>query len=244
MRIKKLILAFLAVSIFPFYPLSFAETVAGQSYIHSKATSTVPVSDSRIAQIWEPDSNHSSSHIPTCTASYIGEKFWITALHCVNSELRAGGYLKSRDLGEANILGVYSKSPQEDVALLKVDIESDADPFELPERALKNGESATLSGYGIANGFLSTAPVRVQSTLDRKKIGDVEYKDMIESTSETASRSCSGDSGAPVYKGSTIYAVHSAGGFNPSCLSGHGKKMWHSSLESRISWIRSTTGVA
>ncbi|TKW73513.1 MAG: hypothetical protein DI610_09780 [Staphylococcus hominis] len=45
-----------------------------------------------------------------------------------------------------------------------------------------------------------------------------------------SSRSCSGDSGAPLYQDTTIFAVHTGGEENESCADGTRRRMWHSEI--------------
>lgn len=153
---------------------------------------------------------------------------------------RLGGSWSAKTGGIAGIEAVYTLSDSDDVALLKVGAGIDAIPFELPERKLQSGEDATLVGYAIKNLFASTAQVQVEKYLDFKLFPPFRYSDLYQAVTSTEFWTCTGDSGGAIYKGNTIYAVHSASAGNPTCSDGRGKTMWHSDLYPRVDWIRST----
>ena len=209
-----------------------------------QATSTIPVKDNRIAALWlviTPASREGASRVRReCTASYVGDGFWLTAHHCVSQNPSMDGYLKQFDGQRAGIAAIYTLSDTDDVALIEVGPGIDADTFEVAQDPLDTGQQATLTGYGETHDYASSATTTVVAHRDEIDFGSAVYTDLFEAQSATASRSCSGDSGAPVYIGSTIYAIHTGGGYNPSCLDGKGKLMWHTNIVSRATWIKGT----
>ena len=82
------------------------------------------------------------------------------------------------------------------------------------------GEQAQLIGYGATNNFASRASTLITARLTEFDFGHARYTDLVEARSVTDSRTCNGDSGDPVYINDTIYAVHTAGGYNPDCMGG------------------------
>ncbi|WP_052160413.1 S1 family peptidase [Corynebacterium callunae] len=213
-----------------------------------QATSTTPVEDNRIAALWISNSLSASTDEKleppparrTCTASYLGDSFWLTAHHCVAGHPQALGYLEQFDGEIAGIANVYTMSDTDDVALIKTEEGIDADKFEISTKPLSVGETATLIGYGATNSFASEATTQISKHLNSLDFGQAIYTDLFEGTSTSASRSCSGDSGGPIFKGNVIYAVHTGGGYNPNCAQGQDRLMWHTNISSRVSWIRET----
>lgn len=150
------------------------------------------------------------------------------------------GYLAQSDGHTAGIANTYTLSSQDDIALIKTGDGITATPFDLPTRSLTTGENATLLGYAITHDYASAAATTITGHLDTLDVGTTIYTDVYETRSVTDSRSCNGDSGGPIYQGNTIYAVHTAGGFNPSCIGGQDRPMWHTSVYSRVPWINET----
>ncbi|WIM72193.1 trypsin-like serine protease [Corynebacterium suedekumii] len=135
--------------------------------------------------------------------------------------------------------GIISDS--EDVALIKVG-RKELTPirFEIAHVSLEVGQQAILTGYGATYDHASSAVTMITGRLDVQDFGSAIYTDLLEARSVTASRSCSGDSGAPIYIGNIIYGVHTAGGFNPTCTDGKNSLMWHTNIASRSDWITAT----
>lgn len=209
-----------------------------------QATSTTPVKDNRIAALWQvitPASREGASRVRReCTASYVGDGFWLTAHHCVSQNPWMDGYLEQFDGQRAGIAGIYTLSDTDDVALIEVGPGIDADTFEVAQDPLDIGQQATLTGYGETHDYASSATTTIVAHRDEIDFGSAVYTDLFEALSATASRSCSGDSGALVYIGSTIYAIHTGGGYNPSCVDGKDMLMWHTNIAPRATWIKST----
>lgn len=235
--------------------LSIVISVSGIGFFHPsisganetadlQATSTVPVYDDRIAALWMgiPPKEGEGNIFPkrNCTASYIGADFWITAHHCIPKNPSALGYLEQSDGDVAGMESIYLLSKNDDVALIKVGSGINAEPFRLPNRQLTVGDEATLVGYGATNSFSSIASITITDTIEEMDFGTSTYTKLLESKSDTSSRSCSGDSGGSIYRNDTIYGVHTAGDFNPSCLDAQGGKMWHTSILPRRDWIEQT----
>lgn len=210
-----------------------------------QATSTTPVVDNRIAALWQvipsPSGDAPLQVRRECTASYVGDGFWLTAHHCVSQNPSMDGYLEQFDGQRAGIAGIYTLSDTDDVALIEVGPGIDADTFDVARDPLDIGQQATLTGYGETHDYASSATTTIVAHRDEIDFGSAVYTDLFEALSATASRSCSGDSGAPVYIGSTIHAIHTGGGYNPSCEDGKDMLMWHTNVASRATWIKSTT---
>lgn len=210
-----------------------------------QASSTVPVNDNRIAALWSvipslDDTNGKRIRLD-CTASYVGENFWLTAHHCVSSTPFMDGFLQQSDGEIAGIAAIYTKSSTDDIALIKVGDGISADAFQPADQPLEIGDQALLTGYGQPHDYASTAITVISEKVESLNFGNVTYTDLFKGKSSTASRSCGGDSGAPVYKGNILYAVHTAGGFNPDCSDGQDRPMWHTNIVPRVLWIRETT---
>ncbi|OAG69593.1 hypothetical protein AFK49_000600 [Corynebacterium ulcerans] len=150
------------------------------------------------------------------------------------------GFLRQSDGEVAGIAAIYTKSSADDIALIKVGEGINADTFALANEPLKIGDEATLTGYGLPHDYASSALTVISEKIDSLNFGNVTYTDLFKGTSSTTSRSCGGDSGAPVYKGEILYAVHTAGGFNPECSDGQNRPMWHTNIVPRVPWIKET----
>lgn len=209
-----------------------------------QASSTIPVNDNRIAALWSVipslDDTDDKRIRRDCTASYVGENFWLTAHHCVSNTPFMDGFLQQSDGDTAGIAAIYTKSSTDDVALIKTGAGINADPFVLANRPLKIGDQALLTGYGQPHDYASSALTVISEEVESLDFGNVTYTDLFKGKSSTASRSCGGDSGAPIYKENILYAVHTAGGFNPTCSDGQNRPMWHTNIVPRLPWIEDT----
>lgn len=209
-----------------------------------QATSATPVKDNRIAALWQvipPDSTEGTPQARRqCTTSYLGDGFWLTAHHCVSHNPSMDGYLEQFDGQRAGIAGIHTLSEIDDLALIETGPGIAADAFDIAQTPLEVGQQATLTGYGETHDYASSATTTITGHRDRIDFGAAIYTDLLEARSATTSRSCSGDSGAPVYIGSTIYAIHTGGGYNPSCVDGKNMLMWHTNIASRADWINIT----
>lgn len=209
-----------------------------------QASSTVPVNDNRIAALWSAtpnlDTPNGTYTRQDCTTSYLGNNFWLTAHHCVSNWPFMDGFLRQSDGEVAGIAAIYTKSPTDDVALIKTGEGISADPFTLANESLIIGDQAVLTGYGQPHDYASSAVTIISEKVEALNFGNVTYTDLLKGKSSTSSRSCGGDSGAPVYRGNVLYAVHTAGGFNPDCNDGQNRPMWHTNVVSRALWIKET----
>lgn len=217
---------------------------ADDDFASLQASSTVPVNDNRIAALWSvtpsADDSQQQRVRRDCTASYVGDNFWLTAHHCVSNSPFMDGFLRQSDGEVAGIAAIYTKSSTEDVALIKVGDGINADPFTLSTESLKIGDQAVLTGYSKPHDYASSASTVISEKVDSLNFGNVTYTDLFKGESSSPSRACGGDSGAPIYKNNTLYAVHTAGGFNPECTDGKHKPMWHTNIIPRVSWINET----
>lgn len=230
-----------------FTVLGFCPVVAvaaDNDFASLRASSTVPVNDNRIAAVWSVapslDDSQQQRVRRDCTASYVGDNFWLTAHHCVSDSPFMDGFLRQSDGEVAGIAAMYTKSSTEDIALIKVGGGINADSFTLATEALKIGDQAILTGYGQPHDYASSASTVISEKVDSLNFGNVTYTDLLKGKSSTPSRSCGGDSGAPVYKDNTLYAIHTAGGFNPECTDGQDRPMWHTNLPPRANWVHET----
>jgi hypothetical protein len=172
--------------------------------------------------------------VGTCTGSFLGNKTFITAEHCFddvfkNKELNhkkelsqtsfftCPGSDKKYDVKELFPMKNSGLDEQQDMALMKVSTEVDAQPIALPsspeamEEALKDKDNCYISGYGLDNeekyGVLKTA-----------RLADVNNRplDLFNSGSSHRVRLSKnyadhGDSGGPLYcetpKGTVLIGV-------------------------------------
>ena len=244
MKIVKLGLSSLACVFTALGACSSVAVAADNDFASLQASSTVPVNDNRIAALWSVtpslDDSQQQRVRRDCTASYVGDNFWLTAHHCVSNSPFMDGFLRQSDGEVAGIAAIYTKSSTEDVALIKVGDGINADSFTVATEPLKIGDQAVLTGYGQPHDYASSASTVISEKVNSLNFGNVTYTDLFKGTSSTTSRSCGGDSGAPIYKDNILYAVHTAGGFNPECNDGKDRPMWHTNIVSRIPWIKET----
>lgn len=183
-----------------------------------QATSTVAAKDDRVAALWQNESRE-------CSAGYIGDDWWLTATHCLGRNLR----LTQADGDSAKVVASTPVAEKSDIALLKAE-PMEAEAFELPTRPLRVNEKLLLVGFGGSHTFSSEAVSRIEETGVTHEIEGHEFENLLKSHSLFSSRSCSGDSGAPLYQDTTIFAVHTGGEENESCADGTRRRMWHSEI--------------
>ncbi len=207
--------------------------------ISLKSSSKVVQQDDRVGQLWIKESEEAMKK--RCTVNHLRNGFWITARHCVQglNGQSASGFIRQYDGQSAKVEDVYTKGETEDVALIKVSDGINADSFELPTKSLTFNDEASLIGYGGYHDFPSTAEVRVVAYYDKYSFEAGSFSNILQSVATTDAWSCSGDSGGAIYSGNTIYAVHTAGGANPTCQDRRGGKMWHSDIFPYADWINS-----
>lgn len=205
-----------------------------------QASSTDPVFDERIAAFHSVNSV-TGQEFRTCTASFLGDNWWLTAQHC---DPASGDYLKQSDGERAEITEVHLLSEDDDIALLKVADGIEAKQFDLPDTLPEQGSIIDLIGFAIGRDFASVATLEVKSFIEKYPQGaGIPYKDLIVASSITPSRTCEGDSGGPGYVGNTIIGVHTAGGQNLECEDGEGRLSWLTALTpERVEWISSIVG--
>ncbi|MDO4686270.1 MAG: trypsin-like serine protease [Corynebacterium sp.] len=204
-----------------------------------EATSTVPVHDTRVAAMWNigPDG---AKPVRDCTASHLQGPFWITAEHCVPDGGTTMRVLKNHKNEVAGVQTVYTKSYDFDIALIKVGSGITADSFSLPGAAPQVGDYLNLLGYGASNEFSSLAEVNITQFHDSIDINGRNTHGVMETRAAGASRSCGGDSGAAIFKENTLFAVHTAGHYNPACHDKEDSPMIHSNSHPHIDWINNT----
>lgn len=183
-----------------------------------QATSNIDAKDDRVAALWQNESRE-------CSAGYIGNDWWLTATHCLGRNLR----LTQADGDSAKVVASTPVAEKSDIALLKAE-PMVAEAFELPTRPLRVNEKLLLVGFGGSHTFSSEAVSRIEETGVTHEIQGHEFENLLKSHSLFSSRSCSGDSGAPLYQDTTIFAVHTGGEENESCADGTRRRMWHSEI--------------
>lgn len=191
---------------------------------HPEITNTPPGWGPRTANPKRTDDNRIGllhiSHTPrkvseTCTANYVGGKFWITAYHCVDKINRQVGFIEQADNEFAGIENIYTKDARTDIALIKVGSGISADKFSLSSAPARVDDRLTVRGYGIdlKQTFSSDSTLRVIATDKEVHYPEDGYhfKDIVESVpvAPNAYRTVGGDSGSAVWSGSTVYGIHS-----------------------------------
>ena len=199
MKIVKLGLSSLACAFTALGACSSVAVAADNDFASLQASSTVPVNDNRIAALWSVtpslDDSQQQRVRRDCTASYVGDNFWLTAHHCVSNSPFMDGFLRQSDGEVAGIAAIYTKSSTEDVALIKVGDGINADSFTVATEPLKIGDQAVLTGYGQPHDYASSASTVISEKVNSLNFGNVTYTDLFKGTSSTTSRSCGGDSG-------------------------------------------------
>lgn len=206
---------------------------------YHEATSTDPTNDNRVASLWKMPSNNSKP-IKFCTANYLGNKFWVTAKHCVHDSLESDWILRQSDEEIAGVESIHEISGNHDIAMLKAGDGIDADNFLVSKKKVTLGSDLALLGYSAKNDFPSLARVRVNRFRESVQVNGYTFDEVIESISVGKSRTCDGDSGAGLFIENDIYAIHTAGISNPDCSDLKGSKMIHTPLTPHLDWINST----
>lgn len=208
---------------------------AGAQELSTRASDTTPVHDDRVGQVIYSNSADlpdgvTIPDIPICSASHIGNNHWITAAHCVNAMSPFSGFIQQDDGDRTDVTEVWIAPGGEDIALLQVDSQIANESFSVASSPAVNGSRLTLLGYGGEHSYMSAAEIEIEKFLKQKTIGEKRYPNVYQTTSMEESRSCSGDSGGPIFSGTELYAVHSAGEKNPNCEGKNSSTMWHSDV--------------
>lgn len=226
----------------PPFPARQAGAEITQQSLHLQASSPIPVNDLRVAELWLTNADRLDRIDRRCTANLIGEKLWITALHCFDGLDEPRGAVVQSESFAAGIEKVFFLSQNDDLAILRVSNSSEESPFQLSDSPLRESEQATLIGYGGANSFPSEARVKVRRHINLRAFDGYDFQGLLETESVTQSRTCFGDSGGALYVGDQIVAVHTAGDFNAECSGSLGSHMWHTDISSRREWIEDILG--
>lgn len=217
-----------------------ALTYGKDTVMFPEATSTVPVADDRVAALWSVADEEGQPR-RDCTATHLRDQWWMTARHCIPDQDSRMRVLQNRAQDVAGVEAVYTRSSEYDFALLKVSDDIFAEDFTIADVPPAQGDYLNLVGYGGENEFPSLAEVRIVDLLEQTKVNGEIARDVLESRSAGASRTCGGDSGAAVFQGETLFAIHTAGTVNPSCRDGEDSRLIHTSLHPHVDWIDEIT---
>ncbi|WP_303175438.1 serine protease [Corynebacterium sp.] len=215
-------------------------TYGKNTVMFPEATSTVPVADDRVAALWSV-ANEDERPRRDCTATHLHDQWWMTARHCIPDQDSRMRVLQNRTHDVAGVEAVYTKSSEYDFVLLKVSDGIIAEDFTLADEPPAQGDYLNVVGYGGEHDYPSLAEVRIEQLLDQTKVHGGIARDVLESRSAGASRTCGGDSGAAVFRGDKLFAIHTAGTVNPSCRDGEDSRLIHTSLHPHVDWITQTT---
>lgn len=198
--------------------------------------------EERIAALWveehplSEDDDRGLDRI--CSASSLGNGYWITALHCVGEYSTFTGFIEQKNGRVSRVEQVFFRSDSHDIALLKVSKGGIVHGFELPNRNLKSGEDATLIGIPYGANNATRIPVRIRAMFESVAFVGAEFRHLLKSESTSDLRSCPGVSGGAVFIEDTIYAVHTGAEGGPLCNADQKRTMWHTDLYSSREWIR------
>ena len=197
-------------------------------------TNPVKHTDERIGALYFSDLPGISNL--TCTANYIGGKFWTTAHHCVEGRSRFVGFIEQSDGQYAGIEHVYTKSSDYDIALIKVGSGIDAEQFSLTRSRPAVGKMLEVVGFAVVNPFSSRATMEVtnSNTVANYPMSNLYYKDVFSAKPAGSFPYVisGGDSGAAVWSGETMYGI--ASGSNGST------KNLAANVGPHVSWIEQT----
>ena len=181
----------------------------------------------------------------TCTANYLGGKFWLTAHHCVDGKIRTVGFIEQSDGQFAGIEAIYKLNNRTDIALIKVGSGIQAEQFTLPTRRVTVGSNLEVVGYAAVNPFSSRSTMKVTGVRT-----SVSYNEFVLSSGQfydevfTAVPSgelpyaiSGGDSGAAVYSGNTVFGVVSGGTKYNSLKT---QTQYHADVYPHVGWISNT----
>lgn len=228
-------LSVIATSVTALAVVSLCSHEADAQTLSTRASDTTPVQDDRVGQLIYTNSADlpdgvTFPEIPLCSASHIGNNYWITAAHCVTAMSPFSGFIQQDDGDKADVTEIWIAPGGEDIALLQVDSKIADESFSIAPSPAADGSKLMLLGYGGEHSYMSAAEVEIEKFLNQKIIGEKSYPNVYQTTSLEDSRSCSGDSGGPIFSGTEIYAVHSAGEKNPHCEGKTSSAMWHSDI--------------
>lgn len=193
-----------------------------------QASGTIAVSDTRVAALWRanPDGTQLGRE---CTAAYVGDGLWLTASHCFGDMARDLAYVEASGVGKLPVKRVHQLAATSDAVVLETDAAL-AERFQISATPLPLGQEAVLWGISRGRTSATEADLRVEEFLGTWAVQGRTFSDVYRSVSTTDSLTCPGDSGAPVMVGDVVYAIHTAGANNQSCVDGEGYSMWHSDV--------------
>ncbi|XP_045212362.1 chymotrypsin B-like [Mercenaria mercenaria] len=234
---------------------SLSRIIGGQS---------IPISDVP----WQASLQRLGSHI--CGASFIHNKWLVTAAHCVNNQnkndLSVGyGDADKRNHKTASILSITmhpqyeengSKGYPNDVALLEltspVSFDSNTNKVALP-RSSNTLTNCAITGWGCTNnilGFCTSTPNLLQGTTITKiqpdacksLWSDTQIQAIHVCVNEADKSGCNGDSGGPLscYQDGGIVLAGATSWGSSTCSSDY--PTVYARISEFVGWIDATTG--
>ena len=201
------------------------DSVDPASSLGTFSTNPNPTYDDRIGALYFLTKFGSTYATRSCTAEYLGGKFWLTARHCIVKPLGRDAYDHSNLLGfilqsdhqYAGIQNIYMH-PDEgvDLALVKVGTGISAQPFTLSSSLPAEQSVLTAIGYSghgtTTHNFSSLTRMRVIDNDATVPVDGyrVDWRNVSEMEQVDSYRTCKGDSGGPAYRHNTLYSVISA----------------------------------
>ena len=177
----------------------------------------------------------------TCTGSVIGQRWVLTAAHCIQNIQSATFHVNGGAYPVAQMIAhpSYTSNPtRNDIALLRLHQSPGVTPVAVSTRAPWAGLQLTLVGFGITADGREDSGVKRMARNVVASVAPVTFN--MRGTGGTVGNICSGDSGGPAFAmvdGQEVQiGVHSYG--DGLC----GMSEWDARVDPFISWLKTTTG--
>lgn len=162
-----------------------------------------PVTDDTTATIWSQVHVWEFGALPAmfrfCTATYLGDHYWLTAAHCFKNHLAA--YLEQADGERAEIQQRFIHPNHADLALIVTGEGITATPRKLATEPVHLGQTLTVRGWSWLQDYPSESTIKVTTTNTHTFSKGVDYWDQFiaEFVNPLPYPSVVGDSGAGAY---------------------------------------------